>query len=401
MSTSISMTRTPTPQLPTPLRWSVAVFGVVLGLTLWLSQMHHLFGWGDHASKNADALFAHQLALWNDASWASEQSRNRATNPEWDFMGRTFLTYALAERARTHPEERDRDLAQMDALIEQTLRDEREHGMFYFLMPYGRAKPFVVEPVRSQFLDGEIALMLAERRSVAEKLEYQPLLQERVRLMEQRMRQSPVLSAESYPDECWTFCNAIALAAIALSDQLDGTDHRSLLDGWVRVAKERLIDPKTGLLVSSYHLDGKSMDGPEGSSIWLVAHMLKAVDPEFARDQYQRAKSELAVEIDGFGFSREWPHSRPGSLDIDSGLVVPVIGASPSASGFALLAAQSFGDDAYLESLHRSLDFAAFPERTSTGELHYLASLPVGDAVLLYATTITPEWPALHMGAIR
>jgi hypothetical protein len=216
--------------------------------------------------------------------------------------------------------------------------------------------------------------------------------------MAARMRQSPTLSAESYPDECWTFCNTIALAAIRLADREDGTDHGELLRAWVATAKEKLVEPRTGLLVSSYHLDGRWGDGPEGSSIWLSAHMLQLIDPAFARDQYERAHALLGFSFVGFGFSREWPHAAPGHVDIDSGLVIPLLEASPGASGMAMVGAHAFGDDVYASSLRASLDFAAFPVDGPEGR-RYAASNEVGDAILLYASALGPAWNRALKGA--
>src|SRR5206468_3433141 len=84
----------------------------------------------------------------------------------------------------------------------------------------------------------EIALMMAGRCVVAAKPEYRPLLRERVELMVERMRKSPVLSAESYPDECWTFDNVVALAAIKIADALDGQDHSDLVRDWLALRSE-------------------------------------------------------------------------------------------------------------------------------------------------------------------
>ena len=55
----------------------------------------------------------------------------------------------------------------------------------------------------------------------------------------------------------------------------------------------------------------------------MSAHMLRAVDPVFAEDQYRRAKKELARTILGFGYAREWPASHRGPEDVDSGPVIP------------------------------------------------------------------------------
>jgi len=384
---------------PTPRarRYLHAALSIVIAAAIWLPALHLFFAPAP-APVKADRLLARQLALFHDrAAHASEGGRMRRTNAEWDFMGRTYLAWSLAELAARDPAERAARLAEMDAIIDDTRREEREQGVYHFLMPYAKRGPWVMQPPRSQFTDGEIALMLALRRLVAEKEAYKAPLAERVAAMTARMKQSPVLSAESYPDECWAFCNAVALAAIKASDVLDGTDHRAFIEAWIRTAKERLVDPGTGLLVSSYTVEGKTKDGPEGSSLWMVSHALRAVDPAFAEDQYRRAKRALSRTILGFGFAREWPAGRRGPADVDSGPIVPLFDVSAGSSGLAFVAAASFGDRGYLGELQATLDFAAFPVEKG-GELGYAASNQVGDAVVLYALSIGPLWDALRDG---
>jgi hypothetical protein len=66
----------------------------------------------------------------------------------------------------------------------------------------------------------------------------------------------------------------VALAAFKVADRLDGTDHSALCQTWIAIAKEKLVHKATGLLVSSYQVDGTPLDGPEGSTIWMVVHYL-------------------------------------------------------------------------------------------------------------------------------
>lgn len=314
----------------------------------------------------------------------------RAQNPEWDFMARTFSAYALAELALAEPDRRAERLAAIDTLIAQTVADDAR-GPTWFLLPYGEAEPFRVLPARSVFVDGEIALMMGLRRLVEEREDLRAPMAERLDAVVTRMEQSPVLCAESYPDECWLFCTTIALAAMRVQDVLDHTDHTPLFHRWVAVAQEQLVDPRTGLLVSSFHLDGTPKDGPEGSSIFLAAHMLRIVDPAFAADQHTRANAELSGSVLGLGYAREWPASWTGPLDVDSGEIVPFLGASPSASGFAVLDAVSFGDTARRRSLETALALTGAP--IWEGEaLRYGRGNEVGDAVLLYAGAVGPAW---------
>jgi hypothetical protein len=388
-----------------PRRLVLGGLTVLLGLLAWLPCVHWVFRPGRDEVRNdtgiplrAKELAARQLRLWNDPkARASELARMRRTNPEWDFMGRTFLVLALAEMSLREPALQATNLTVMDQVIEDTLRLEREGTMHAFLMPYSRERPFVRQPARSLFVDSEIALMLGARRLLAEQAEYKPLMAGRITVMAERLQQSPALAVESYPDECWLFDHAMALAAFRLADVLDGTDHRPLTQAWLTTAKRTLIHPPTGLLVSNYTAEGQPMVGPEGSSIWVAIHCLRLVDEEFARDQYRRARRELGRELLGFGWSREWPLSRRDHPNVDSGMVIPVLDASAGGSGLAFVAASSFRDDDFLLKLHTSLEFAAFPQRRA-GEVRYCASNQVGDAALLYSLVLGPMWERLKEG---
>ena len=87
-------------------------------------------------------------------------------------------------------------------------------------------------------------------------------------------------------------------------------------------------------------------------------------------------------------------------MDIDSGPVVPILGASASASGLALIGAKAFGDEGMFTHLLASLDFAGFPVQRG-GTLRYAASNQVGDAVALYAMVLGPLWKKVKRGGKR
>lgn len=323
---------------------------------------------------------------------ASEVSpdRMRGVNPEWDFMSRTFTVLALANRALGKPEEEETLLVSMDRTIDRVLRDERERGQTHFLMAYARRGPFVDPEGSSLFIDGEILMMIAARDLVRPR----PDLDEEARMRADRisrtMERSPTLSGESYPDECWTFCNTTALAALAMFDRVFDADHSNLRRRWVEFAKAHLVDAK-GMLISSYTRDGKVLDGAEGSSIWMSAHNLLVIDPDFARAQYTRARAELGRTLFGFGWAREWPGDAEARVDVDSGPIVPLLDASAGSSGMALLGASTFGDDEYFRALLASLELAGFPK-----DGRYQASNAVGDAVLFYALEFGPLFEKVH-----
>ncbi len=372
---------------------------LLLATAIWLPSIRFFYSpnvanivSADGMPRIAQQLVANQVDLWNnDERRNAETGRIRASNGEWDFMARSFLVWSLAESCLRDPGLTKAYLPIIDRIIDETLMLESQQGFRHFLLAYANHKPFLASPASSHFVDGEIALMLASRRIVSDRADYRSLLEERVRDLVQRIESSPLLCPESYPDECWMFDQCIGLAALALGDRLDGTDHSGLFGRWVAIAKIKLTDVETGLLVSRFDFNGNAMEGPEGSSIWMVAHCLRLIDEGFARDQYAKARRELGRVWLGFGFAREWPATWRTFADIDSGVVLPGLDASPAASGLAFIGAASFGDTAYLEALHTSLAYGGFPV-CEDDRLRYAASNQVGDAVVLYASTLGPIW---------
>ena len=377
----------------------VALVALAVAAAIWVPCLHLFFRkplsdfyQEKGVSPKARQLAARHLHLWTEPSLRQAELRKmRGSNAEWDFMGRSFLVWSLVNMGLREPEARTRYLPIIDQIIQETVSIEQQDGIYAFLMPYAKDRPYVVKPARSLFIDGEIALMMGARRMLQEEPAYQQPMTERLKQIERRWRINPAMAAESYPNECWTFDHAVALAAFKMADRLDGTDHSDLCKRWVAMAKETLIHKPTGLLVSSYMIDGSPLDGPEGSTIWMVVHCLQVVDEAFARDQYQRARKELGRITAGFGYGVEWPAAWQGPRDIDSGAVIPVFEVSAGSSGMAFIAASSFHDWEFLRALATTIDMAGFPS-CKDGRLKYYASNQVGDAALLYAAVQGPLW---------
>ncbi|MCA9491839.1 MAG: hypothetical protein KC621_18030 [Myxococcales bacterium] len=365
----------------------IAVLGGVFTLGFALSRPSD--------EQRAERMLAEQVELLGQAdAWRDSVEELRGYNPEWDFMRRTFLALALADDALAHPERADARLATIDGLLDDLVHEEERYGQDYFLLPYVHARPFRDPGGRSLFVDGEIALVAAARRLVREDEGAARIHRERVAEMEAQFQRSPAGLPESYPDEAWLFCVTNALVAIRASDVLDGTDHQALIDGFLVDARRALLEPETGMLGSSYTWDGRMLDGPEGSTVWLVATNLLVLDESLARDQYERAHDELGHSLLGFGWASEWGSGWRGPVDVDSGPIVPILDASPSSSGFAILAAHAFGDAHTARQLSRSLAVADVVVHLDP-RLEALADNPMGDVIVLHGLTFGPLWTRL------
>ena len=396
-------TDTPTPRAtnkPGKLRRiSKAAICLALAAAFWLYTVHLHFcpAVSNYRQQDAVAPWAHDLASYQLGLWSDPEQLGatldtmRISNAEWDFMGRTFLVLALCNMALHEPDQQAIYLDVVDRILDETIAAEAAYGQTHFLMPYATHGRYRNPSGRSLFVDGEIALMLAARQAVASKTRFEPILSNRIDAVVAQLEAGPTICSESYPNECWTFCNSAAIAAVVLSDYTDGRDHSALIQRWLRSVKTNLVDTTTGMLVSSFTYDGQPLDGPEGTSIYFVAHMLQLIDPAFAQAQYDTAKHELGDQFLGFGYAHEWPASWEGPADIDSGPIVPILDISTGASGMAVLGAAAFNDDQTLRSLMTMLEFAAFPVCVD-GRRRYAASNQVGDAVLLYALVQGPLW---------
>ncbi|PTY03532.1 hypothetical protein DB346_06560 [Verrucomicrobia bacterium LW23] len=345
------------------------------------------------------AMARAQMARWLDLRERNLQiSRLRARNAEWDLMARMYLTLALANVALRDTTMQTECLEVIDTIIRETLEQERQSGQEIFFISSQRVRhsEFLNPGKRSIFVDGEVAMMLAARRLVAEHEPWRDEMRLRVRSMAQQMREAPLFCAETYANVCRTRSNAVALAVLRISDSLDGTDHGPFIRAWVGRARVRLIDPRNQLLVSRFDYTDRPnvLVGAEGSSLWATTHFLWLADSTLAQDQYKSAYRQLSGNLLGFGYAREWPDATswpPKPQSTESGALVPLLGASPGSSGQALLAAATFGDTRWPRQLLTSLEFVGFPERRD-GKQRYLAGNATGDAIILHALVQGPLW---------
>lgn len=315
----------------------------------------------------------------------------RAMNPEYDLMARTFTAMGLADLALMAPARwKERAIRALDAMIADTDGQIEARGQDAFLLPYGHGWD---QP--SLFVDGERLLVMTIRRLLQEQETLAERSQALGAAIAERMASTPSCSWPSYPDECWAFCNTLALVALRALQILDGTSHEALTRAHVAALRRSLTDPGTGMILSAWTVAGRRREDPEGSSIWATSHFLRAVDPAYADEQYALAREQLGRVWLGFGFGREWVED--GLMDVDSGPIVPIVGASPSSSGLAILAAQGAGDRAFSRALYASLGLFALP-RDEGGLRTYRAGNAVGDAVIFAASTTGPLWRVLGSG---
>src|SRR5947208_3054563 len=135
-------------------RISSGLTATTLAAVVWLPCLHFFFTkvpstfrQTEGLSPQARQLAARHLELWNQPQLRQQELRKmRASNAEWDFMGRSFLVWSLANMGLREPASRQLYLQTIDQIIDETVRLEKQEGMHVFLMPYAKARPYVVQP---------------------------------------------------------------------------------------------------------------------------------------------------------------------------------------------------------------------------------------------------------------
>lgn len=191
----------------------------------------------------------------------------------------------------------------------------------------------------------------------------------------------------TYPGECYTADNAVAMAAVAVYDLVEGDDHTALYAKWVAYAEAKLLDPATGLLVSGVRRDGEPSGPGRGSWAGWNSYYLPFFAGDFADRQWAAAGALVQPVGLGLVALREFPPGVSGSGDVDSGPVI--FGLSPSGTGFAIAGARRREEVRTLRGFLLTAEGAGFSWQ-SGGRRHYLLAPVVGDAAILAMKTAQP-----------
>ncbi len=235
---------------------------------------------------------------------------------------------------------------------------------------------------------GHVNMMLAAYRLLGGAGEFDELHGKISAALLRRLRNAPFPFLESYPQEIYTMDNTAAVASLRLYDQIFDRDNQALYRKWVTYARQRLLDPRTGLMVFSVTSTGKGVGPSRGSGVGWNSFYLPFVDKGFADEQYLKAKEHLVDSLP-FGAKglREYRHGIDGSGDIDSGPLV--LGLSTSGTGFFVAGARLARDVPMLTGLLLTAESVGSSWQWN-GKRQYLLAPLVGDAIMLAMKTARP-----------
>jgi hypothetical protein len=187
---------------------------------------------------------------------------------------------------------------------------------------------------------------------------------------------------ETYPNEFFPVDNSLFVGALGLHTQATGISHAEAIEKFEKTVRTQWLDP-SGYLVQAVDQKGVPRDRARGSGTALASFALAQGAPALSRDLWLSLRKHGFKSVLGFGGVREYP-TASGPGDVDSGPVI--FGLGVSASGFAMGAARSHGDEAAFNALYASAHFMGVPV-DGDKRRNFVTGGPIGQAILFAMLT--------------
>ena len=293
---------------------------------------------------------------------------------EWAIYSCSMTCAALANIAILYPKNRELSIKFIGEIIDIALSEEIKE---YDRMRWGEDPMDGIYGNRSHIsYYSHVAWMISRYKQIGGDNKYDDTYHSLCKAMNNRICQSPIFNAPTYPGEC-IYIPDMLVAIVALSNyahQYSGK-YQSTVDKWIKKASSEWIDQETGLLASfleENHGKAQIVLPVKGSYSALNCYYLSLVDPEFAKEQYDCLMKNYKQ---GFPFAG-----------------IKEFNISPSGTAFTIGCATSLDD---MEFRNRLLKTAEIGGSTVTwfGKSHYLlADLAlVGEAIVLAMRTSSPQ----------
>ena len=288
---------------------------------------------------------------------------------EWAIYSCSMTCAALANIAILYPKNRELSIKFIGEIIDIALSEEIKE---YDRMRWGEDPMDGIYGNRSHIsYYSHVAWMISRYKQIGGDNKYDDTYHSLCKAMNNRICQSPIFNAPTYPGEC-IYIPDMLVSIVALSNyahQYSGK-YQSTVDKWIKKASSEWIDQETGLLASfleENHGKAQIVLPVKGSYSALNCYYLS-----FAGIKEYHDRTCL------FG------------MDIDAGPII--FNISPSGTAFTIGCATSLDD---MEFRNRLLKTAEIGGSTVTwfGKSHYLlADLAlVGEAIVLAMRTSSPQ----------
>ena len=311
---------------------------------------------------------------------------------EWAIYSCSMTCAALANIAILYPKNKELSIKFIGEIIDIALSEEIKE---YDRMRWGEDPMDGIYGNRSHIsYYSHVAWMISRYKQIGGDNKYDDTYHSLCKAMNNRICQSPIFNAPTYPGEC-IYIPDMLVSIVALSNyahQYSGK-YQSTVDKWIKKASSEWIDQETGLLASfleENHGKAQIVLPVKGSYSALNCYYLSLVDPEFAKEQYDCLMKNYKQGFPFAGIKEYHDRTCLFGMDIDAGPII--FNISPSGTAFTIGCATSLDD---MEFRNRLLKTAEIGGSTVTwfGKSHYLlADLAlVGEAIVLAMRTSSTQ----------
>ncbi|OUL18827.1 hypothetical protein BV378_34225 [Nostoc sp. RF31YmG] len=236
----------------------------------------------------------------------------------------------------------------------------------------------------NRLLGGLLKIQLAKERSPQDITRFHAQSQE----LAQAFATSPTATIDAYPGQAWPCDQTVALASLALHNELFGSNYQSVIQRWISYTRQHL-DPQTGLIPHKIDATTGQIDiGARGTSQVYLLPFLVELDSEFAKQQYAQFRKQFVPSVLGFFIVREYPISTDGDADVDSGPII--FGIGPTSTIVSIAPARAYKDSQLFESTLLITEILGLPLVWDEEKSYALGLLLVIDDFLVWGKTLVP-----------
>jgi hypothetical protein len=236
----------------------------------------------------------------------------------------------------------------------------------------------------NRLLGGLLKIQSQEERSPKDIARFHKQSQE----LAQAFASSPTITIEAYPGQAWPCDQTVALASLALHDELFSSNYQTVIQRWVSYTQKHL-EPQTGLIPHKINkATGQIEIGARATSQVYLLPFLLELDSNFAKQQYDQFRKQFVPKVLGFFPVREYPISTNGHADVDSGPII--FGFGPTSTIVSIAPARAYQDTELFESTLLIMEILGLPLSWGDEKSYGLGLLIVIDDFLTWGKTLVP-----------
>jgi hypothetical protein len=308
-------------------------------------------------------------------------------NSEWTVAMYQMTALGLSQIALNHPEVRAEYLPVIEICLDQLLAPKT---LAFGADAWGKDAIADLDSDHGHAYMGYTNLALSMYRRLKPDNRFASLNDQLTDALARRLAKAPHGIINTYPGEAYPPDLSAVIGSIALHGEATGSlKHQVVLQKALQTFRQQFVDPSSGLVIQAIDAkSGRVVDKPRASGSTLSVYFLSFADPNLAKTLFQAIQAKQQTTVMGLKAIREYPPGQAGSGDVDSGPLI--MGASPTASVFAISGARIFGDRSLFIALYRSMDlFGGFSDNKDG--IAFQIGGPLGKAILLAMVTAHPE----------